>query len=179
MRRIALVAVMVAGLWLAASPAGASGEVANCGGDDALGRLTCSVTGPAMIDGTSFVGDGGSSAQYQWVGSVTAPASGVLTLNYVYTGIYNSLFAKLGMRLTVDQPTCDNNDHASNRVWVDPATADGVPGQISLRVACAGPVTYTITSRAATYSLGGSFVGVLARPTVTFGWGGGQALTVG
>jgi len=179
MRRIALIAVMVAGLWLSASPASASGEVLNCGGDAPLGVLTCSVTGPAMIDGTSFVGDGGSSAQYQWVGSITAPAKGILTLNYLYTDIFNTLFSKVGMRLTVDQPTCTYNSHTSIRDWVDPSTADGVPGQISLRVACPGPLTYTITSRAATYSLGGSFVGVLATPTVTFGWGGDQALTVG
>lgn len=168
MRRIALVAAVIVGLSLLASPARADGQVANCGGVQPLGVLTCSVVGPAMIDGTSFAGDGGSSAQFQWVGSLDAPAKGTLTLNYTYTGIFNTLFAKLGMRLSTDQPSCVEEPFESSRNWVDPSTSDGVPGQISLRVTCAGPVTYTVTSRAATDSLGGSFIGVLTAPTVTF-----------
>ena len=168
MRRIGLVTAIIAGLSLLASPARADGQIANCGGDQPLGVLTCSVVGQAMIDGTSFAGDGGSSAQYQWVGSFTAAAKGTLTLDYTYTGIFNTLFAKLAIRLTTDQPTCLQEPLESSRDWVDPSTADGVPGQISVRVTCPGPVTYTVTSRAATYSLGGSFIGVLTTPTVTF-----------
>ncbi len=168
MRRIALIAAMLVGLSLLASPARADGQVANCGGDQPLGVLTCSVVGPAMIDGTSFAGDGGSSAQYQWVGSLNASAAGTLRLDYTYTGIFNTLFAKLAIRLSSDQPTCLDEPFESARNWVDPSTEDGIPGQISLRVSCPGPVTYTVTSRAATYSLGGSFIGVLTAPTVTF-----------
>src|ERR1700712_2587799 len=179
MRRVALVAVMMAALCLLASPARADGSVANCGGDQPLGVLTCTVAGPAMIDGTSFNGDGGSSAQYQWVGSITAPAGSTLTLNYTFANIYNTLFAKIGMRLTYDQPTCESISHQSSRDWVDPSTADGVPGQINLRVYCAGPLTYTITSRAASYSLGGSYTGVLTAPSVTYAWGGANATTCG
>jgi hypothetical protein len=150
------------------TPGTANAEVLNCGGVGTLGTLTCTVTGPAMIDGTSFAGDGGSSSQYQWVGSLDASGPGVLRLDYTYTGIFNSLFAKIGIRLTVDQPTCLAEPHESERNWVDPATADGVAQHISVAVRCAGPVDYTITSRAATYSLGGSYIGYLEAPVLTF-----------
>jgi hypothetical protein len=51
---------------------------------------------------------------------------------------------------------------------VNTLTDNGVPQQINLRVFCAGPVDYTLTSRAATYTLGGSYVGYLAPPNLTF-----------
>jgi hypothetical protein len=120
-----------------------------------------------MIDGTSFVGDGGSSAQMQWTGTMVVDGPGTLTLTYTYTNIFNTLFAKVGMRLSISQPTC-NEPHESSRDWADPATWGGVPHQTSVHVGCAGQLDYTITSRAATYSLGGSFIGDLSTPTLTF-----------
>jgi hypothetical protein len=155
----ALVAVLAAGLLsLVSTPAGA--DVFDCGGDQPQGLLTCSTTGPAMINGNSFNGDGGSSAQLQWVGTLDASAPGTLVLDYTYSGVFNTLFSKIGMRLTVRQPTCADPSE-TRRNWVDLASEDGVPQQISVPVSCAGPVMYTITSRAATYSLGGSFTGQL------------------
>ncbi|MDQ6849186.1 MAG: hypothetical protein M3070_04270 [Actinomycetota bacterium] len=151
----------------AAYPATAGADVSGCGGTQPLGVLTCSTTGPAMIDANSFVGDGGSSAQYQWLGTINAATPGTLQLDYTYTGVFNTLFAKIGMRLTVRQPSCDE-PHESRRDWLDPSVSDGVPQRVSVRVSCAGPVNYTITSRVATYSLGGSFIGQLAPPTLTF-----------
>lgn len=165
--RLAVVTFIAAGLFIFI-PSTAEAEVLNCGGDQPLGTLTCTVSGPAMIDGTSFAGDGGSSAQYQWVGETTVGTPGTLTLAYTYTGIFNTLFAKIGMRLTVNQPVCVEEPHESRRNWVDPATADGVAQQVSVRLSCAGPVEYVITSRAATSSLGGSFVGDLMPPTLVF-----------
>jgi len=166
--RLAVVAVIVAGLFVLVPSAAAEAEVLNCGGEQPLGVLTCTVSGPAMIDGTSFAGDGGSSAQYQWVRATAVATPGTLTLDYTYTGIFNTLFARIGMRLTVNQPACVEESHESHRNWVDPSTADGVAQQISVRLSCAGPVEYVITSRAATSSLGGSFVGDLTPPTLTF-----------
>jgi hypothetical protein len=165
--RFAVVALVAAGLFVLA-PTSAGAEVPGCGGDQPLGALTCTVTGPAMIDGTAFAGDGGSSAQYQWVGATMVASPGTLTLEYTYSGIFNTLFARIGMRLTINQPDCVEEPHESRRNWVDPSAADGVAQQISLRVSCAGPVDYIITSRAATWSLGGSFVGNLMPPTLTF-----------
>jgi hypothetical protein len=165
--RLALVAFIATALTVFAPAAAAQAEVLNCGGQQPLGLLTCTTTGPAMIDGTSFVGDGGSSAQMQWTGTMDAASSGTLTLTYTYTDIFNTLFAKIGMRLTINQPTC-GEPHESQRDWADPATMDGVLQQVGVQVSCAGPFDYTITSRAATYSLGGSFIGKLAPPTLTF-----------
>lgn len=164
--RLAVLALIAAVVAIGApSPAGA--EVLNCGGQEPLGYLTCSTTGPAMIDGNSFVGDGSSSAQLQWVGSTTVASPGTLTLTYTYADIFNTLFAKIGIRLTISQPGCEEA-HESLRNWVDPATMDGVPGQISVGVTCAGAVNYTITSRAATYSPAGSFVGKLTLTDLSF-----------
>ena len=168
MRRVAMVAAVMVGLALLASPARADGQVANCGGDQPLGVLTCSVVRPAMIDGTSFAGDGGSSAGYQWVGSLDAPARGTLTLDYTYTGIFNTLFAKLGIRLSTDQPTCLEEPFESE---------SGLGGPLDRRRGsrtdqCAGDLRRAgdlhRDLRAATDSLGGSFIGVLTAPTVTF-----------
>jgi hypothetical protein len=120
-----------------------------------------------MINGNSFVGDGGSSAQHQWVGTMDVPSPGLLVLDYTYSGVFNTLFSRIGMRLTVRQPTCADPSE-TRRDWLDPSLSDGVPQQISVRVSCAGPVSYTITSRAATYSLGGSFVGQLTLGDLRF-----------
>jgi hypothetical protein len=154
--RLILVAVLALGL--VAVPSAANADVYGCGGQQPLGVLTCQTTGPAMINGDSFAGDGGSSAQFQWVGTIAAPAPGTLRLDYVYAGVYNTLFSKIGTRLTLRQPGCDEPQE-SHRDWLDPSSMDGVPQQVSVEVSCAGPVNYTITSRTATYSLGGSFVG--------------------
>jgi hypothetical protein len=89
-----------------------------------------------------------------------ASTPGILLLDYTYSGVFNTLFSKIGLRLTVRQPTCTDPSE-TRRNWVDPAADDGVPQQISVSVSCPGPVAYTITSRAATYSLGGSFTGQL------------------
>jgi hypothetical protein len=165
--RLALTALLATvGLSVVLAPA-ARADVFDCGGAQPQGVLTCITTGPAMINGNSFVGDGGSSAQLQWRGTTTAAAPGTLQLGYTYTGVFNSLFAKISLRLTISQPTCEE-PHDSERNWVDLSSADGVRQQISVHVSCAGPVDYTITSRAATYSLGGSFVGQLDLSTPTF-----------
>ena len=148
-------------------PVAARAEVIGCGGQQALGLLTCTTTGPAMINGASFAGDGGSSAQMQWTGKLVAGTPGRLTLDYMYTDVFNTLFAKIGMRLTIRQPGCSELQE-SHRDWVNPATWGGVTHQISVPVDCAGDVDYTITSRAATYSLGCSFIGNLSEPSLTF-----------
>jgi hypothetical protein len=160
---LALIAYVLAVI----TPSQAMADVLNCGGQQPLGDLTCSTTGPAMIDGSSFVGDGSSSAQLQWVGSTSVSTPGTLTLTYTYTDIFNTLFSKIGIRLTISQLACEE-PHESLRDWVDPATMDGVPGQISLYLNCVGTVSYKITSRAATYSPAGSFIGKLTQTDLSF-----------
>ena len=164
--RLATVATVIAALTLAL-PAPADAEVVNCGAYESLGALTCTTTGPAMIDRTEFVGDGSSAAQWQWMGSTTVNQAGTLRLSYTYTKIYNTLYAKIGIRLTVSQPTCDEG-YESRRNWVDPATMDGVPAEVSVAVGCPGRVAYRITSRAATYSTGGSYIGRLSEANLSF-----------
>lgn len=163
-----LVAVTLMAIALnAVAATSAQADAFGCGGPQPVGTLTCTTTGPAMINSFTFAGDGGSSAQLQWVGSTVVTEPGTLTLTYTYTGIYNTLFSKIGMRLTVHQPTCEEPAE-SLRVWIDPATMDGIPGQVTVPVSCPGAVGYTITSRAATYSLGGSFIGTLTHVAVDF-----------
>lgn len=163
--RIALVTALAVGL-AAICPPQARADVVGCGGSDSFGTLTCTTSGPASIDGYSFVGDGASSAQFQWRGATNAAAPGTLSLGYIYAGVYNTLFAKIGLRLTVSQPTCDE-PHDSKRNWIDVSSSNGVPESIGVRVHCAGPVQYTITSRAATFSPGGSFIGALTLTSLT------------
>lgn len=162
--RVTLFSLVLLGLAVQCPPS-AHADVSSCGGDQFLGALRCTTSGPASIDGQFFVGDGRSSAQLQWRGVTRSAAPGVLELRYTYDGIYNTLFSKIGMRLTVRQANCAQ-PQTTSRDWVDPSLSDGVSKRIAVPVHCAGAVNYTITSRAATYSPAGSFVGRVTLNTL-------------
>jgi len=148
------------------APAAASAEVRNCVGGGTVGTWTCRTTGGGIIDNgvrglIELSGSGRhASAQIQGGSNVTATAPGSLGLRY-YPSDLTAGAAQITVELKSRQPGCKAGRHASARDVLT-SDMDGVFQELSVPVSCAGPVSYTVTVRAATTSPQGHFTATVS-----------------